>query len=362
VTPRRRTTPNEPNKVILQNDAPISGHAEDAFDRRRIARRMALEAQLAPTDGGYVVALSGPWGSGKTSITSMIAEIIREDSDNHVVMFNPWMFSSGDDLVARFLSELAAVLGARHEFRGLARKVADYASSVSGLAAFLPVVGGPAAATLAAAQTVMAAAGAGPTLETQRKQLAAALTEVNGRIVVFIDDMDRLTDGEIHDVVRLVKLVGDLPRVTYVLSFDAQRVAEVLGRDVRDPELASRRGHDFLEKIVQSQHQVPPLRQMVLVQYMIDHINAALAPYETIEINSTDWHNMLGLAVKDLLKTHETPSASPTRYRRHTSSSATRSRSSISSVSNASACSNPKYTHVSPRSRMCSSTTASSSA
>ncbi len=166
---------------------------------------MALEARLAPPDGGYVVALSGPWGSGKTSIMSMIAEIIDEDSNNHIVMFNPWLFSSGDDLVARFFSELAAVIGARHEFRGLARKVADYASSVSGRAAFLQLVGGPAAATLAAAQRVMAAAGAGPTLDTQRKELAAALTQVDSRIVVFIDEMDRLTDGEIHDVVQLVK-------------------------------------------------------------------------------------------------------------------------------------------------------------
>jgi hypothetical protein len=288
--------------MTLQNDAPISGVDDDAFARLPIAQRMALEAQLAPPDSGYVLALSGPWGSGKTSITGMVAEIVRREPANHVVIFNPWMFSSGDDLVARFLAELAAVLG-QHDRGKVARKVADYASSVAGLASFFPIIGTPASAALAAAEKVRAAAGEGPTLEARRHDLAAALAEITGRIVVFIDDIDRLSDQEVHDVVRLVKLVGDLPRVTYVLCFDTDRVAEILGRDAPDAAQAVRRGHDFLEKIVQSQHRVPPLRPGVLTDYLIRQVNAALPSGQPVSVNTADWVNLLALAVTPMLRT-----------------------------------------------------------
>lgn len=49
------------------------------------------------------------------------------------------------------------------------------------------------------------------------------LQKAGSRIVVFLDDFDRLTAPEVREVVRLVKLVGDLPFVTYVLAYDQTR-------------------------------------------------------------------------------------------------------------------------------------------
>lgn len=72
----------------------------------------------------------------------------------------------------------------------------------------------------------MSAAGEGPTLDDRKGELVEALQEFDGRIVVFLDDLDRLTDDEIREIVRLVKLVGDLPNVAYLLSFDRARVEQ----------------------------------------------------------------------------------------------------------------------------------------
>ncbi len=96
-----------------------------ASDGARIAERIAVEARTAPSDGGFVIALCGTWGSGKTSIGNMVAEAIEIDEDSVVVRFNPWMFSGAEDLIGRFFGELAATLGKREaKFRTVAKRVA----------------------------------------------------------------------------------------------------------------------------------------------------------------------------------------------------------------------------------------------
>jgi hypothetical protein len=69
---------------------------------------------------------------------------------------------------------------------------------------------------LKGAEHVASLAGQGKTLRELREAVVEALMGFEGRIVVFLDDLDRLTDSEIREIVRLVKLVGDLPRVSMV--------------------------------------------------------------------------------------------------------------------------------------------------
>jgi len=121
-----------------------------------------------------------------------------------VLSFNPWMFTGAEDLVGRFFGELAAALGKREgKLRDVAAHVTRYAGALAGIAGFVPGVGGTAASLLRAANNVATAAGEGPTLDERRGELVDALNELDGRIIVFLDDLDRLTDAEIREIVRL---------------------------------------------------------------------------------------------------------------------------------------------------------------
>lgn len=64
------------------------------------------------------------------------------------------------------------------------------------------------------------------------------------RIIVLIDDIDRLRREEVRELVKLVRLTGDFPNIVYVLAFDRKRVELALGDD-------DETGRAYLEKIVQ---------------------------------------------------------------------------------------------------------------
>jgi len=288
----------------LASDAPIREREDDLFGRDRIARRIATEAVSAPGDAGFVIALTGRWGSGKTSLANLVEERLEQDDRATFFSFNPWLFSGAEDLVGRFFAELAAALGKREgRLQQVARKLAKYAGALSEATKLAPPVGAQVSAVLKGLERLAVASGEAPSLQDRQGELASALREFDGRIVVLLDDIDRLLDEEIREIVRLVKLVGDLPRLTYVLAFDRERVEQALGAPEADPEQRRERGRAYLEKIVQSRHDVPPLRAATIARVLAEQLTDAVAPYPDRHLHEADWHNMLGLALREMVVT-----------------------------------------------------------
>ncbi|MGR9632862.1 P-loop NTPase fold protein [Bacillus cereus] len=77
------------------------------------------------------------------------------------------------------------------------------------------------------------------------------------KIIVYIDDLDRLDDEEIHSVFKLVKLIADFRHTTYILAFDEEIVENVLSTKYSGKK-ASEIGTSFLEKIIQVPLYLPP--------------------------------------------------------------------------------------------------------
>src|SRR4051812_35595376 len=93
----------ENRSASLRGDRPIDSKDEDQLGRAPFARAIAEQILASPGLDSYVVALMGPWGSGKTSLLNMVAEEISLRSDRTVVLrFNPWIFSGAEQLVGHF--------------------------------------------------------------------------------------------------------------------------------------------------------------------------------------------------------------------------------------------------------------------
>lgn len=97
----------------------------------------------------------------------------------------------------------------------------------------------------------------------QRSALAKALSKAESRIVVVVDDIDRLEPSETREVMRLVRLMSDLPNLVFLLIYDSDRVAQSLDQD---HEI----GRSYLEKIVQLTYNMPSVRRHVLQRLFLD--------------------------------------------------------------------------------------------
>ena len=101
-----------------------------------------------------------------------------------------------------------------------------------------------------------------PSLQAAYDKLHALLREKSKRFLVIIDDLDRLQREEIRSIMQMVKTVGRLPNVLYLLSYDRDIVWEALDQGVA----AERNGPNFGEKIVQQEIELPrPFKDDLLV-------------------------------------------------------------------------------------------------
>jgi predicted KAP-like P-loop ATPase len=96
--------------------------------------------------------------------------------------------------------------------------------------------------------------------------------ESGKRIVIMIDDIDRLDDGEIATVFKLVKLAADFS-YTYVLAFDQGVVAKALAKRYADSEGS---GSSFIEKIVQVPIELPRAHEGILQDITVEAMGKVL--------------------------------------------------------------------------------------
>lgn len=221
-------------------DAPISSSSFDRLDRMGFARSFAEAIRAVKGTDSVVLALAGPWGSGKSSLLNLVALELEETSGERqplLVRFNPWWFTGTDQLVAAFLQQLGAAVT-----RPAVKETLGGASvALEHLAEALATPGTVAPSSDLASRDI----------EVIRDTVDSIFRNSDRRILIFMDDIDRLTPREMTQLLLIVRAVADFPNTTYVLSFDyevvVEAIADKLGVD----------GRTYLEKVVQLQIDVP---------------------------------------------------------------------------------------------------------
>ncbi|MGZ8755229.1 MAG: KAP family P-loop NTPase fold protein, partial [Acidimicrobiia bacterium] len=250
---------------VRSADVPIEHACEDRLTRSDFASAIAEDIRRAPIESGFVIGVTGPWGDGKTSILRMVEESLTDSEVAAVVRFNPWLFSGTEQLAEHFFSELAGQLTSKsRRLKRIGKALRGYGESVTPLRE-VPFVGSVVQLTGVLASAAGRAFGVADDESAKEKdtKLRKRLARLDRPIVVMVDDIDRLRDEEVIDLVRLVRLVGDFPNLIYVLAYDRPIVELILGGgDDRD------RGRAYLDKIVHVSHELPLLRPEHLTELL----------------------------------------------------------------------------------------------
>ncbi len=283
-----------PPETHFDADRPIERREQDRLGRRSFAEAIAKQILAVPAAQGFTMAVVGEWGAGKTSVLNMVAETVAGDDGGPAILrFNPWLFSSADDLVRRFFTELGAQLHQRQHpgLKDVTTALFEFAESAAPL---IPMPGAVPAVKLLSKLTNRSTRP--PSLLETRSRLSQALAKSGSRIVVLIDDIDRLERREIREVMRLVRLTSDLPNLVFLLAFDRARVASSLNWDKDGDD-----GQQYLDKIVQVSHDVPVARKATLTDMLIAGLNELIEARDLGDPDREVWVSVLYEMLRPLL-------------------------------------------------------------
>ncbi len=278
-------------------DAPITEAPEDRFSRAPLAQRIARTIIAQRDPASLVVGIYGPWGDGKTSVLNLIERALEEDESTVPVSFNPWRLGSESEMFVGFFETLADAIDSKLTTgRERAGKL------LRGYGALLkPIpVAGEAAATAAIA---VGGALSETSLSKARARIEQLLAEAGKRVVILIDDIDRLDKAETQAMFRLVKIAADFEHTAYVLAFDASVVADALAERYAE---GTRHGGNFMEKIIQLPLHLPPVAPEALLKVTMESVVAALAQAD-VELSSTDAAEFRSIFDRAVLPRIKTP-------------------------------------------------------
>jgi len=119
----------------LSTDNPLSDPKTDRLGYATFARHLADSICKMTFPQGFVIALYGSLGSGKSTILNFIIHYLKQKPEEEqpiIVPFNPWLFSGQEDITRRFFEQLKTVLSQGKSVpKGLKARLADVAKVVS---------------------------------------------------------------------------------------------------------------------------------------------------------------------------------------------------------------------------------------
>lgn len=313
----------------LSDDAPLENTDDDRLNRSKFSIQLSQSIIKANLTNGFVYALYGPWGSGKSTLINFVEHFIEEhnkktDKKETVVIFrfNPWMCSDAQSLVLLFLKQLQATLNMSDidKLKRIAKKIAVLQKCL-GLTTFAT-----------AALLDLYAPGSGSTvivimqkiskflsqskatiesideaqsknLNSVKEEIIEALKDQDHRILVIIDDLDRCTSDEVREIVKVIKAICDFPKMIYLIACDSEKVAQALTPDISK---GIEEGYNYLEKIVQCSWNIPQPTQRELIKLFkekIDKLFPPLANKNGYLFNKEDVGQMIEEGIGPNLKT-----------------------------------------------------------
>lgn len=238
---------------MFNSDKPIESITEDILGRGNAAKELGKNIFNYNSKDSLIIGIIGKWGSGKTSFINLVLESLPKEK-YIIVKFNPWNISTRKQLISDFFLQLYNDIGLIDDTEA-SKEIAKNLKFISQIFKPLSLIPIP--------QISLLASGTGKILESVgnifdeyskfqeqdlnkiKQKLNKVLEKLDKKILIVIDDIDRLTDEEIREIFQLVKSIADFKNTIYLLSYDDVVVKEALDK------LQNNKGEEYLEKIVQ---------------------------------------------------------------------------------------------------------------
>ncbi len=264
------------SRPTLISDRPIESPSEDALGYWPFARALAEGIINKSSKQGFVVGVQAKWGMGKTSAVNLMSHAIDELETGLLVNqktktehFNPWQFASTEALTKSYLAVLGRLIalslnedvlrkksGRFKKWIGGSKDVVGHTAAISAVAAtgglaipFMGAIQGGVSSALGLSEEIIGS----DELDDLADRIREALGNLEHRIVLILDDLDRLDPDDLAEVLTIIKTFGDLPNVVHVLLYD---------REIIDQSLTTKFGENlnppYLQKIVQAEYDLPP--------------------------------------------------------------------------------------------------------
>ena len=274
----------EPIESNFHDDLPIVHPNQDLFGYGSFANTIAKCILGTKRPNGGVIAIHGPWGCGKSSLVNLVCHNIRnqryQDLSKRpiIIPFNSWCYRTEKGIVSGFFKEFQSGLISWEADRVSSNAridqsfVTDLTFLIGGLYA---ISQGVDIDSLIGVKNTFSKFKKFILKKIRRKQkldnrgleglqfeIGQKLRESGVRVLIVIDDVDRLSQEEARSIFRLIKSVGRIENVMYLVAYDRKIAEEMFDKDYTSE------GSHYLEKIIQASFDLSEPSQSTIINIL----------------------------------------------------------------------------------------------
>lgn len=235
--PKQPSTDDKQNSFL--NDEPISKVDNDKLGYNTYAEEIGNKILASHFDKSFAIGINGQWGHGKSSFINLIKKKVKGD-DIIEVDFNPWDNHSPEAIIRNFFDKVQDAVRPYHS--SLSSLFTQYSDELLALENNT---------ITRSIQTLLIKITDFDSEDSLYDEINTALKDIDKKLVVYIDDLDRLDSKEIVEVIKLIRNTADFYNTFFVVAYDRNYLIEALKKYNHYKE------EKFLEKIFQFEATLP---------------------------------------------------------------------------------------------------------
>lgn len=238
--------------IPIYLDEPITESRDDLFKYTGLAKRLAYTIDKKTFDKSYSIGITSPWGAGKSSFLNLLRKELSHIQDTLVVDFNARASANVSCIQSDFLSVLATALSPYHT--GMKSTIKDYMADINVLANDTPWM------KLLGLFHVKDAT-------ESRKKLQEGIDAINKKIIIVIDDLDRLMTDEILEVFKLITKNAAFKNTIFITTYDKEYINGMLEQNLCIPQKQR-----FSDKYFNMEIDLPEANGKIRSAYLLEEL------------------------------------------------------------------------------------------
>jgi len=201
----------------------------------------------------FTIRLNGSWGDGKTSVFNLVRNEFQSE-EYIVVDFNPWIGFDKKVLIKDFFNSLSEEIGTN-----LSQNISDYVEEIlnNGDDLTFPRV----------MKSIIAK---NKSLYTFFEEINEKIGFLNKKVIVFIDDVDRLDKGEVFEILKLIRKTANFQNFFFIVAYDRNYVNNSIEEQIGESTIK------YLDKIINVEINLPYFEKYILKNYFIQELRNKL--------------------------------------------------------------------------------------
>lgn len=273
---------------FFNEDFPLLEKAKDELHFKDYAKEISDKIDIGTYNKSFAIGINGKWGSGKTSFLNLIVEELALNKNNIIINFNPWNYKS-TDLLTMALFDLISNTVKPYD-KNVGKEIINYANKL---------IGTTDNQYLSFAKNALDLTSSDKSIIAIQENIDKQLRNIDRKLIITIDDLDRLHYEEINSILKLVRNTANFHNTVFFLLYDKNYISKAI------EHLNPINCNEYIEKIIQLEINIPVYESTIIKGNLLNKLKKSLPTelneeLDSIFLTSNFQNDYIGSLIKNL--------------------------------------------------------------